>query len=114
MTKRDAPSNTPRSGPSHLHSRCDVLDLEDHGPIESGTWERSRATAYDVIRATEIHRYAAVLCENVVEFATYCEVFEWWRTGMHHVGYTSQIVSVSSAHIGGAGNLHAPQWRDRI
>jgi DNA (cytosine-5)-methyltransferase 1 len=33
---------------------------------------------------------------------------------MHHLGYTSQVVSVSSAHIGGPGNLHAPQWRDRL
>jgi DNA (cytosine-5)-methyltransferase 1 len=91
-----------------------TLDFEEYGSVESGAWERTRATAYDVIRATEIHRYAAVLCENVVEFATDWELFDWWRTGMHHLGYTSQIVSVSSAHVGGAGNLHAPQWRDRI
>jgi DNA (cytosine-5)-methyltransferase 1 len=91
-----------------------ALDLHEHGPIESGAWERTRATAYDVIRAAEIHRYAAVLCENVVEFATDWELFDWWRTGMHHLGYTSQVVSVSSAHIGGEDNPHAPQWRDRL
>ncbi|MGR8009240.1 DNA cytosine methyltransferase [Streptomyces hypolithicus] len=90
------------------------FDLEEFGPVESGAWERTRATAYDVIRATEVHRYAAVLCENVVEFAADWELFEWWRTGMHHLGYTSQVVSVSSAHVGGEDNEQAPQWRDRI
>lgn len=91
-----------------------ALELEEFGPVENGTWERTRATAYDVIRATEIHRYAAVLCENVVEFAVDWELFDWWRTGMHHLGYRSQVVSVSSAHIGGPDNAYAPQWRDRI
>ncbi|MGH8880230.1 MAG: DNA cytosine methyltransferase, partial [Stackebrandtia sp.] len=30
------------------------------------------------------------------------------------LGYTSQIISVSSAHVGGPYNPAAPQWRDRI
>lgn len=91
-----------------------AIEFEEYGPIESGAWERTRATAYDVIRATEIHRYKAVLCENVVEFAVDWELFDWWRSGMEKLGYNSQIVSVSAAHVGGAGNTHAPQWRDRI
>jgi DNA (cytosine-5)-methyltransferase 1 len=90
------------------------LPLEEFGPIETGVWERTRATAHDVIRATEVWRYDAVLCENVVEFATDWELFGWWREGMHQLGYTSQVVSFSSAHVGDGDNLHAPQWRDRI
>lgn len=82
--------------------------------MEDAGWERTRATAYDVIRATEVHRYKAVLCENVLEFAVDWELFDWWRKGMEMLGYRSQIVSVSSAHVGGAANLPAPQWRDRI
>ncbi|WP_419997784.1 DNA cytosine methyltransferase [Streptomyces boninensis] len=91
-----------------------ALDLGDEYEITDDAWERTRATAYDVIRATEIHRYAVVMCENVLEFATDWELFDWWRQGMHLLGYRSQVVSVSSAHIGGQGNPCAPQWRDRI
>lgn len=90
------------------------LSLMEYGSVPDAAWERTRATAYDVIRATEVHRYKAVLCENVVEFAVDWELFDWWRRGMEMLGYNSQIVSASSAHIGGQGNVHAPQWRDRI
>jgi DNA (cytosine-5)-methyltransferase 1 len=90
------------------------LSLLEYGSVPDTAWERTRATAYDVIRATEVHRYKAVLCENVVEFAVDWELFDWWRKGMEMLGYNSQVVSASSAHIGGPGNAHAPQWRDRI
>lgn len=91
-----------------------ALELEEYGPVQAAAWERTRATAYDVIRATEVHRYKAVLCENVLEFAVDWELFGWWRQGMEMLGYNSQVVSVSSAHVGGGDNLPAPQWRDRI
>ncbi|MFI0915223.1 DNA cytosine methyltransferase [Streptomyces abikoensis] len=91
-----------------------ALQLEEDGHVPDAAWERTRATAYDVIRATEVHRYKAVLCENVLEFVTDWELFGWWRSGMEMLGYNSQVVSVSSAHIGGEDNLPAPQWRDRI
>lgn len=90
------------------------LALLEHGSVPDAAWERTRATAYDVIRATEVHRYKAVLCENVVEFVTDWELFDWWRRGMELLGYNSQVVSASSAHIGGEGNVPAPQWRDRV
>lgn len=91
-----------------------TLELEELGSVPAAAWERTRATAYDVIRATEVHRYKAILCENVVEFAVDWELFDWWRKGMEMLGYNSQVVSASSAHIGGDGNDPAPQWRDRI
>jgi len=90
------------------------MPWEEYGAVEAESWERTRATAFDVIRATEIWRYDVVMCENVVEFVTDWPLFDWWRSGMHHLGYTSQVISVNSAHVGDAGNLHAPQWRDRI
>ncbi|MFD0146185.1 MULTISPECIES: DNA cytosine methyltransferase [unclassified Streptomyces] len=90
------------------------LSLMEYGSVPDAAWERTRATAYDVIRATEVHRYKAVLCENVVEFAVDWELFAWWRTGIEMLGYNSQVVSASSAHLGGSGNDGAPQWRDRI
>ena len=91
-----------------------ALDLEAEGSVPDAAWERTRATAYDVIRATEVHRYSAVLCENVLEFVVDWELFDWWRTGMEMLGYNSQIVSASSAHVGDADNNPAPQWRDRV
>ncbi|HET8661115.1 MAG TPA: DNA cytosine methyltransferase [Micromonosporaceae bacterium] len=90
------------------------MDLQEYGAVPDAAWERTRATAYDVIRATEVHRYEAVLCENVLEFVVDWELFGWWRKGMELLGYNSQIVSVSSAHAGGDGNAPAPQWRDRV
>lgn len=77
-------------------------------------FERTRATALDVIAATEVHRYDAVLCENVVEFATDWELFDWWLSGMDILGYNHQIVCASSAHLGDDDNPTAPQLRDRL
>lgn len=81
--------------------------------VSDDTMTRTRATFWDVIRATEVWRYETVICENVVE-ALEWELFDLWREGMHRLGYTSQIMSASSAHLGGGDNLPAPQWRDRI
>ncbi|MFF4845978.1 DNA cytosine methyltransferase [Streptomyces collinus] len=104
---------SPAGGRRRTHGQLS-FDLEEYGRVEDAGWERTRATAYDVIRATEVHRYAAVLCENVLEFAVDWELFDWWRKGMETLGYHSQIVSVSSAHVGDPDNPPAPQWRDRI
>ncbi|MFI5960465.1 DNA cytosine methyltransferase [Cryptosporangium sp. NPDC051539] len=90
------------------------LDLLEFGPIARAGFERTRATFHDVIRATEVHRYQAVIVENVVDVVWKWELFDWWVEGMCKLGYRVQFVSVSSAHIGGEGNPHAPQWRDRL
>lgn len=90
------------------------LDLLEQGPITQAGFERTRATFMDVIRATEVHRYTAVLVENVVDVAFDWELFDWWVSGMKLLGYQCQYTSVSTAHIGGADNPHAPQWRDPL
>lgn len=87
---------------------------DDYEPADPEAFTRTRATAYDVMRAAEVHYYKAILCENVTEFATDWRLFRWWVQGIELLGYNSQVVSVSSAHVGGPDNLHAPQWRDRI
>jgi DNA (cytosine-5)-methyltransferase 1 len=90
------------------------LDLfEEAGHVPKAGLERTRATFHDVIRATEVHRYKAVLVENVTEAADW-ELFDWWLSGMTLLGYNVQFVSVSSAHVGGEDNPYAPQWRDRL
>lgn len=88
--------------------------LEELGHIPSAAYERTRACALDVVRATEIHRYDAIVVENVVEFARDWELYDWWVEGMCRLGYQVEVVNVSAAHVGGRSNQPAPQWRDRI
>lgn len=90
------------------------LSLLEDGPVEDESWERTRLTAQDVIRATEAHRFKYIVVENVVEFALDWELFRWWLQGFELLGYTWQLINASSAHIAAEGRLPAPQWRDRI
>jgi DNA (cytosine-5)-methyltransferase 1 len=103
--------HSPAGGRKRARQQLDLF--EEHVPDDAGV--RSRATAFDVIRAMEVHQYRAVIVENVTEFADW-ELFDWWLDGLRKVGkgYNVQTVCVSSAHIGGEGNPHAPQWRDRL
>lgn len=89
------------------------MALEEFGHVPSAAFDRTRATFWDIIRATEVHRYRAVLVENVMEAADW-ELFDIWLAGMRTLGYRHQFVSVSSAHAGDETNAPAPQWRDRI
>ena len=89
-----------------------ALDLD--GAASSETFERTRATALDIIAAVDVHRYDVVFCENVIEFATDWELFDWWLSGMNILDYNHQIVCASSAHLGGGDNVLAPQLRDRL
>ncbi|WP_179889033.1 hypothetical protein [Streptomyces sp. f51] len=87
---------------------------DDDKPADPESFVRTRACAYDVMRAVEVHYYKAILCENVTEFATDWGPLQWWRQGIELLGCNSQIISVSSAHAGGEDNEHALQRRDRI
>lgn len=95
-----------------VNEQLDLLDQDERVPSEA--FERTRATFWDVISATEIHRYKMVLVENVVEVASKWELFDEWLLCMAKLGYNHQFVSVSAAHIGDETNPHAPQWRDRL
>ncbi|NUK19825.1 DNA cytosine methyltransferase [Streptomyces lunaelactis] len=77
-------------------------------------FEKTRVTAWCVLRAAEAKRFPCVVVENVVEFITDWILFPEWIRAMKKLGYRVQIVSVSSAHIGSDDNAHAPQWRDRV
>ncbi|MEU0899807.1 DNA cytosine methyltransferase [Streptomyces massasporeus] len=89
------------------------LTGKDEGAKEA-TFVQTRASALDVLAVTDLHRPDAVLIENVTEFATDWELFDWWLRGMELLGYNVQIVNASSAHLGGGDNLLPPQLRDRI
>ena len=87
--------------------------FQEHGHVPKAAFERTRVTFWEVVRAAEVHRYKAVVIENVVESAAW-ELFDVWVAAMRALGYTVQFVSVSAAHIGDEQNPHAPQWRDRL
>lgn len=97
-----------------MHQAGTVAELEAYGHIPKAAMIRTRATFLDVIRATEVHRYKAVIVENVPDVVDRWELFDWWLAGMERLGYHWQLVSVSSAHIHGPDNPPAPQWRDRL
>lgn len=70
--------------------------------------ERSRATMWDVHRFVEVHRYDAVIVENVVDAHRWVYWPSWWQA-WDDAGYDARVVSLNSAHTG-----EVPQWRDRI
>ncbi|MFB7436514.1 DNA cytosine methyltransferase [Streptomyces microflavus] len=83
----------------------------------AATWERTRATAYDLLRAAEVHRYDAIMWENVVRFATAWPLYDWWLKAWEVLGYVPQVASVNAAHLGGgpeSSNRRAPQDRNRL
>lgn len=74
--------------------------------------ERSRATMWDVPRFAEVHRYQAVIVENVVD-AWHWEPFRAWLMAMDSLGYDHHVVFLNSMHAQAFGP-GAPQSRDRM
>lgn len=75
------------------------LQRDDPGSID-------RATAFAIIEAAEVHRYRAVIVENVPEFESWV-LFNWWLDGMRTLGYAVQTKIIDAADLG------APQNRKR-
>ncbi len=75
--------------------------------------ERSRATMWDVVRFTEVHRYDAVIVENVVDAATWLP-FHAWLAAMDSYGYDHHVVFLNSMHAPAIAAPRAPQSRDRL
>lgn len=74
--------------------------------------ERSRATMWDVVRFSEVHRYEAVIVENVVDAANWGP-FKAWLMAMDCLGYDHRVVYLNSMHAWAFGDP-APQSRDRM
>jgi DNA (cytosine-5)-methyltransferase 1 len=102
---------SPAGGRRRRATQLSLLEPAAHVP--TAALDRTRATFWDVVRATEAQRYKIVAIENVVE-ASEWELFDIWLAAMDKLGYNHQFISVSSAHIGDDTNPHAPQWRDRL
>jgi DNA (cytosine-5)-methyltransferase 1 len=87
------------------------MDLFGDGLPDAAS-ERSRATMWDVPRFAEVHRYEAVIVENVVD-AWHWEPFRAWLMAMDCLGYDHQSVFLNSMHAQTFGP-GAPQSRDRM
>lgn len=74
--------------------------------------ERSRSTMWDVLRFAEVHRYQAIIVENVVDVRDWI-MWPAWATGMTNLGYTFEVVYLNSMFAQAAG-APAPQSRDRL
>lgn len=70
--------------------------------------DRSRATAWDVIRFLEYHRHEAGVVENVVEFRHW-ELWSSWTHALDALGYAYQVVYQNSMFC-----HPVPQSRDRL
>ncbi|WP_274558005.1 DNA cytosine methyltransferase [Streptomyces spiramyceticus] len=111
---------SPAGGRRRESKQLDLLDQlddeqkHDWDALTKEAFERTRVTAWCVVRAAEAKRFKAVIVENVIEFASDWLLFPVWLDAMEKLGYRVQIVSVSSAHVGDEVNLRAPQWRDRL
>ncbi|WP_188186943.1 DNA cytosine methyltransferase [Nonomuraea sp. SYSU D8015] len=96
-------------------SMADRFDV-DEDDIDDAGWERTRVTGWDVVRATELWRFKAIVVENVFEFVTDWPLFPLWLRAFKLLGYKYKIVSANSAHLCNDDPHYrsAPQWRDRI
>ena len=85
-------------------------------PLSSDAATRSRLLMFDVLKFIELHRYQAVIVENVVDIATqpkYALAWQVWRQDLTNLGYQFRVVSLNSMHAQHLGDP-APQSRDRI
>jgi DNA (cytosine-5)-methyltransferase 1 len=92
---------------------------KSYGPDENGETlsadvaQRSRSTMWDVPRFAEVHRYQAVIVENVVDAAKW-PPFHAWLGAMDALGYDHQIVGLNSMFAPATNAPRAPQSRDRM
>lgn len=80
---------------------------------------RSRATMWDIVRFTEVHRYEFCIVENVVEVMTTWDSWKPWLYAMKNLGYNHKIVFLNAMfshgfHQGHFIEMFAPQSRDRV
>lgn len=83
------------------------LDLFTKGVLDAGA-ERSRATMWDVCRFAEVHKYKAIIVENVVDARKWI-MFDAWLMAMHAMDYKHKCVYINSQHC-----HPTPQSRDRM
>ncbi|MER7115479.1 DNA cytosine methyltransferase [Saccharomonospora azurea] len=65
-----------------------------------------RATAFAVIEAAEVHKYPAIIVENVEEFKAWT-LYGWWLDGLRTLGYRTTELVLNAADFGHA--QHRPR-----
>src|SRR4051794_763364 len=87
-------------------------DDDDYEPLPDEAAIRSRMLMQDVPRFTEVHRYRAVIVENVTDVLKWAHLDEW-RRRMRLLGYAHRTIVFNSAFATALGP-GAPQLRDRV
>ncbi len=85
---------------------------DDGEPLPDEAAQRSRMLMQDVPRFTEVHRYRAVIVENVTDVLKWAHLDEW-RRRMRNLGYGHRTIVLNSAFASALGP-GAPQLRDRV
>jgi DNA (cytosine-5)-methyltransferase 1 len=106
--------STPAGGNPTPKRQEDLDDAAEDDGQERDEWPLTRLTAWDLVRADEVHDFDIVCGENVPGFLTRWRLANSWLRVWDDLGKNVQIASVNAAHIGGPGNDTAPQVRDRI
>ncbi|WP_162890216.1 DNA cytosine methyltransferase [Streptomyces olivoreticuli] len=94
-------------------------DPEEDEKSTPAAWSRTRATAWDLLRAAEVamvagHPYDVIAGENVPGFRTRWLLFDAWVRGFGDLTYMPFLASADAAHLD-AGDLgQAPQHRNRL
>jgi DNA (cytosine-5)-methyltransferase 1 len=91
--------------------QLDLLAADDE-PLPDEAAMRSRMLMQDMPRFTEVHRYRAVIVENVTDVLKWQHLDEWLRR-MANLGYAHRTVVLNSAFASALGP-GAPQLRDRV
>ncbi|AGZ39596.1 DNA cytosine methyltransferase [Actinoplanes friuliensis] len=89
-----------------------LFEQDDEAPLPDEAAVRSRMLMQDVPRFTEVHRYRAVIVENVTDVLKWSHLDQWLRR-MRLLGYEHRIVVLNSAFATAYGP-GAPQLRDRV
>src|SRR4051794_8301854 len=92
--------------------QLDMFDDDGGEPLPDEAAIRSRMLMQDVPRFTEVHRYRAVIVENVTDVLKWAHLHEWLRR-MRLLGYAHRTIVLNSAFATALGP-GAPQLRDRV
>ena len=86
---------SPAGGQARRRQHAQLSLLEPAGHVPSAALDRTRATFWDVVRATEVHRYKVVLIENVVDRAG----LEPPRVGEQLLGFGAQLLPLAGERL---------------
>ena len=92
--------------------QLDLFAADEEEPLPDEAAIRSRMLMQDVPRFTEVHRYRAVIVENVTDVLKWSHLDQWLRR-MRLLGYAHRTIVLNSAFATAYGP-GAPQLRDRV